>query len=131
MLFAHSEKGSAGVLLNKNATDAEGDGLPQAPWGWETRLGGDVGLDSLLGLYEGDDGVCWGEGERVKQMVEQGALNREQVKGFYSRYCGWGEGQLEREIERGVWTVAAAGKDWVLADQKGMWESIQQELGKE
>lgn len=42
-------------------------------------------------------------------------------------YAGWSGGQLEREIERGYWTIADANQQLVFGDsKKDLWERVVQ-----
>lgn len=104
------------------------------PWG-TVQLGGDVGLGTLFTVYptpgggEGViEGVTVGGLQEVIEMVERKRLEKRDVR-FYSRYCGWGPAQLERELARGVWYLAAASKEFVLGDGEGLYERIIAELG--
>lgn len=74
------------------------------------------------------EGVTVGGLQEVVEMVESERLDKRDVK-FYSRYCGWGPAQLESEIERGVWYLAAASKEFVLGDGEGLYEQITSKLG--
>lgn len=72
-------------------------------------MGGDVGLrtlhlihnvKTLKGSIEILDGVFLGGFDHVKEAVANGECKSSDIK-WYARYCGWGPGQLQNEIELG------------------------------
>ena len=48
-----------------------------------------------------------------------------------SGHAGWGEGQLEAEMEAGGWLTTRATKDDVFADAESLWKSVTQRIGLE
>ncbi|KAK4530815.1 hypothetical protein CCYA_CCYA05G1672 [Cyanidiococcus yangmingshanensis] len=101
-------------------------------------LGGPVGLDSLLVLHdesvlamngdplrssaEGNDcayeivpgGVYCGGLGRLTELAQNGLLTRPERIHFFCGYCGWEPGQLQAEIDQGVWYVASASAELIL-----------------
>ncbi len=44
---------------------------------------------------------------------------------FYAGYAGWAPGQLEGEIERGVWNLLPGDPRWIFDDDPaGTWERL-------
>jgi putative transcriptional regulator len=129
-LFDHSEQGSAGLILNRRTEYKLGTIAGSAPFLPEFAeaplfLGGDVGKSSLHLLHaDAPDalptgrrvvrGVAMGGFDGAAEAVRTGALRTEDFR-FFTRYCGWAPGQLADECAAGVWFLAAASADVVLA----------------
>jgi putative transcriptional regulator len=43
---------------------------------------------------------------------------------FFSGYSGWGEQQLEGELEAGGWLVTSATAELVFGDSEELWDKI-------
>ena len=104
-LFEHSDKGSAGVILNR-PTDKKMDLLLRgvgslAMFGDQPLyMGGDVGeaavtvvhgYPQLAGSREIVPGVAMGGVEAAAAAVGAGAASASDFR-FFSKYCGWGPG---------------------------------------
>lgn len=55
---------------------------------------------------------------------------------WYCRYAGWAPGQLQAEIDKGVWFTAAASKDMILhpcclINGQQHWHTVMQRMGGE
>ncbi|CAN0360550.1 unnamed protein product [Ascophyllum nodosum] len=102
----------------------EGDTLPlfrENP----LYLGGDVGEgnvqiihpfgpDRLANAMEIIPGVCIGGSvEEANRMVATGGAKKDDFR-FFLHLCGWAPGQLESEIERGVWFPAATSANVIM-----------------
>ncbi|PRW32622.1 hypothetical protein C2E21_8337 [Chlorella sorokiniana] len=124
LIFAHDEKGSAGIILNRPTEYKVGDlGAGAASLQPELSpctlyLGGDVGQESVhllhgvRGLQQSAEvipGVFLGGFEGAKQGLAEGRYKPEQFK-VLTRYAGWGPGQLAAECRRGVWLSVSANK---------------------
>ena len=158
LLFSHGADGSAGVILNKRtqhvmAEFKDSSTLPEAYDACHLYLGGDVGPEVLHIVHsvEGLDnttcvvpGVYMGGVDGVGRALEEGRAGIADVK-LLTRYAGWGPGQLEEEVRRGVWIVAAASRD-VIMGRRGVadgmhadevvqgdeaWHSVLQAMGGE
>jgi putative transcriptional regulator len=158
LLFGHGADGSAGVIINKQTQHVmvefkDSSTLPDAYDACPLYLGGDVGPEVLhiVHTVEGVDnttsvvpGVYMGGVDGVGRALEEGRAGIADVK-LLTRYAGWGPGQLEEEVRRGVWIVAAASRDVIMGRLKtadGMesdevvhgddaWHSILQAMGGE
>ena len=49
---------------------------------------------------------------------------------LYSGYSGWGEGQLEGELEAGGWLLTPATKDHVFSEDDDLWRTVADEIGQ-
>lgn len=149
LLFSHGPDGSAGVILNKPTQHTMGhfketSTLDDVFDACRLYLGGDVGADvvNLLhgfsGLMDSTEvlpGVYMGGLKGIEAGLKGGAVAPSDVK-FLTRYAGWGPAQLQEEVNRGVWIVAAASKEIILADieaGKGdvAWHQVLQSMGGE
>lgn len=149
LIWAHDDTGSAGVILNRPTQHHVGsvDGaeilqpeLSSCP----LYLGGDVGAHTLHLLHgnsgfrdsiEVIPGVHLGGFEGAKVAVSSGAQSPDDFK-VLTRYCGWGPGQLEDEVKRGVWFAAAASRSVVLQQASlgrggELWHAVMQLMGGE
>ena len=127
LLFGHGVEGSAGVIVNKQTQHVMGEfrdasTLPESYDACPLYLGGDVGPEvlHLVHVVEGVEkttcivpGVYMGGVEGVGEALAEGRASRDDVK-LLTRYAGWGPGQLEEEVRRGVWIVAAASREVIM-----------------
>ena len=65
-------------------------------------------------------------------QVSQGLARPDEFK-FFTRYAGWGPGQLENECAQGVWYPVAASHDVVLSptalEGVTMWHTVLEKMG--
>ena len=129
-LFEHSAEGSAGLILNRPTEHKLGSIAGAAPFLPEFKdaplfLGGDVGKSSLHLLHADNPtalptgrtvvrGVGIGGVDGARDAVRAGAMRASDFR-FFTRYAGWGPGQLADECASGVWFLAAASAEVVLA----------------
>jgi putative transcriptional regulator len=129
-LFESSPDGAVGIILNRRTERKLGEIRGAEPFTPEFAsaplyLGGDVGAASMHLLHRDNPealpsgktvvrGVAMGGFRDAVAAVRSGAMRAQDFR-FFSRYCGWGPGQLESEVAAGVWFVAAASADLVLA----------------
>jgi putative transcriptional regulator len=98
-------------------------------------LGGPVGTEGISALVRLDAGSLDGELrvlEDVFYVTDPGALARSLRQALPDRrvrifagYSGWAPGQLEGEIARGSWVVAAGRVDALFSDEpESLWEEV-------
>ena len=127
LLLDHDATGSYGIVLNKPSNFKIGDlNLTVSLDEFADCLlyvGGDVGDGALqvlhsqpgiLGSVEVIKGLFAGGIEGARQLVKKGAAQPKDFN-FYTRYAGWGPGQLESEVKAGVWYVAASSPSFILS----------------
>lgn len=142
-LFDHSKEGSAGIILNRKtsytmgavSTEARDAGFADCP----LYLGGDVGKDTIHMLHphvgvEGSAevvrGVRMGGFEGASAAVAEGTPATDFR--WFVRYCGWGPGQLEKEVGLNVWILAAASPEVILGETEGnKWAEVLSLLGED
>ncbi|MES2514345.1 MAG: YqgE/AlgH family protein [Bacteroidota bacterium] len=110
----HNNEGSLGFIANKSHGMLLRDIFPHLKNAhFPLFEGGPVSPNQLfythtLGLKLSDsqhivDDVYWGGNFfDLSKMIENGEVNHDQVR-FYIGYSGWGEGQLDQEIENDMW----------------------------
>ena len=139
LILDHDDDGALGVILNRRTDIDVDEVLP----GWSSTVtapggvyeGGPVATDSalavgLLAVDPDDEPLGWRRmfgrvgliDLDAPSTVVQGALAGMRI---YAGYAGWGEGQLESEIEEGSWFVFAATEaDIVHANPATLWRDV-------
>lgn len=148
LIFHHNPQGSAGLILNRpteyQLSDVAASGIGTEFGPCRLYLGGDVGpssahiLHGMPGIQDSIQvlpGLYLGGFEGVKEALSRGMVTPEELK-VLTRYCGWGPGQLESEISRGVWYVAATSKHVPLqptlaGSGETLWHATMQLMGGE
>ncbi|MGQ0521019.1 MAG: YqgE/AlgH family protein [Actinomycetota bacterium] len=137
LVLEHSAEGAVGLVLNRPSETAVGEPLPE--WDDVTAspavifVGGPVSQSAVIGLARGRDPAStevWrpvvagvgivdlaGSPEEVAAAVEDLRL--------FAGYAGWGDGQLEEEIDAGAWWVVdAAPADVLGARPERLWSAV-------
>jgi len=144
-IVQHDEAGSMGIILNRPTQYTMSQVTEKAgPFGDNpVYFGGDVG-DGAVSIVHGNadvkdsleirPGLYLGGMESAAQLVEDGQGDAQEFK-FFARYAGWGPGQLQSEVERGVWYCAAAARELVLKPviqlPKPLWREVLELMGGE
>jgi putative transcriptional regulator len=137
LVLEHNDEGAVGVVLNR-PTDMElADPLP----GWH-RLAAEPAVVFMGGPVSPTAAICLGRGWRDAEATGYeplfGAigtvdltLDPDQVTSalqairVFVGYAGWGEGQLEGEIEAGAWFVVDAHPDDALSSEPDeLWRTV-------
>ena len=138
-------EGTFGLVLSRVSDLTLGDVL-ELPLGdispaalLPLHLGGPVQPNTLHYLHQRADlpdathlgqGTYWGgDFEVLLGLLQAGEIEGPEIR-LYAGYSGWGEGQLEHEIEQKVWILhpPAAGKVFTLATDD-FWQAILREKG--
>jgi putative transcriptional regulator len=113
-LCEHNKEGSLGFMINKSHGLLLKDIFPHLKNGiFPLYEGGPVSPNQLfythtLGTKLSDsqhivDDIYWGGNFfELSQMIEKGEVSSEQIR-FYIGYSGWGEEQLDAELENNMW----------------------------
>jgi putative transcriptional regulator len=137
LMLEHGEEGALGVVLNRPSTLDVHDAIPD--WGRFAGtpevvfVGGPVGQGAVIGLSRCSTEPPDGTWQRVLGAVgvldlstdadEVGAVV-DSVRVF-TGYAGWGEGQLEGELDEGAWFVVDAEEgDAMSQDPDGLWRAV-------
>ena len=113
-MLSCDDEGSLGLMLNQRAS-LDVSELPD----WvasadDILIGGPVSPNGLIGLCGSDPSVSGAELVAGLTLMDLDDLEAECEEGsdglptswrLFAGYCGWGEGQLAAELERGDWTV--------------------------
>ena len=130
-LADHTEEGALGFILNRPVDKTLGDvaggpGMTEALLRVPLAFGGPVQPQQLalvVYLREQDQWRCrWG---MPVSKVESYVADAEARVRAYMGYAGWGEGQLERELEELAWRVVAPEEALLdLRLVRGMWSLL-------
>mmetsp|Transcript_35714 Transcript_35714/g.47117 ORF Transcript_35714/g.47117 Transcript_35714/m.47117 type:complete len:277 (-) Transcript_35714:272-1102(-) len=154
LIVEHDEEtGTVGLILNRPTKYLMGEMVNDAhlralPGFEKSRLffGGDVGINTRMDgilcvesinlIHEKEyseatqimEGLYYGGLKEALNDVQSGNAQPEEFK-FFTKYCGWSPGQLDDEIENGIWVVVATDTKTIL-DQtcgslpKDLWREI-------
>jgi len=140
-LCEHQPEGSFGFVLNKLfgqtidelITGLEGYPIP-------VYCGGPVQLDTIHFLHQYPDlipdsvkvneDVYWGGNfETVTAMIKTGTIDLKKIK-FFIGYSGWGNEQLNTELEEKSWLTVTATRNLIFNTQHtDVWKKSLQHLG--
>lgn len=143
LLCEHQTEGSFGFVLNRLLDDT----LDQLVPGFEGMVfpvfdGGPVQKDSLHFLHRLPDAipggqeivkdVYWGgDFDAIPDLAKAGLLNASNIR-FFIGYSGWGEGQLQTEMEEKTWLTVAANRKLVFhQNHLEIWKDSLRLLGGE
>jgi putative transcriptional regulator len=139
-MIRHNEQGALGVVLNRPLgvplDERLGDVLGWVPkretmlyWGGPCE-GALVALHDHMDLAEIPCGVGLYAASSPEALSE--LCEREHGKlRLYFGYSGWGEHQLERELEVGGWLLLPGSADDVFGDTDELWRSCVARVGRE
>jgi putative transcriptional regulator len=142
LLADHQLIGSLGFVLNQPSEYILKDLVPDL-WQADFRvfIGGPVEVDTIHFIHRCYDklnsgeeiskGIYWGGNfEALKVLINGNAINAQEVK-FFLGYSGWGEGQLQHEIEENTWIVSDKVHDDTIfsESEKQVWRDVIVDLG--
>lgn len=142
LICEHGTDGSFGFVLNKPSLIEGGDVL-EGFEGFDSTLylGGPVQQDTLHFIHrqvpELEEGVDIGEGlqwggnfEQLMLLIKSGAVDLKQFK-FFLGYSGWGEEQLEEELEQNSWIIykSATAADIFDTQPDVLWRECLKKMG--
>jgi putative transcriptional regulator len=135
LVGVHSDEGAMGVVLNRPSAVTVGEAVPQLEPAIDLAelvyIGGPVQPSSIVFLAEFLDPASAGllvlgrigfpSADAELQELEQ-ATARSRV---FAGYAGWGEGQLDAELEQGDWILDAAQPQDVFSDDpEELWSRV-------
>ncbi len=118
LLVTHNEEGSMGLVMNRefhyhvtlNQLVPEFDPVPGIP----VFKGGPIGRDTIFFLHTintldgalkiGKELYLNGDFEKLKEYILDGNPVEGHIR-FFAGYAGWGNGQLQKEIQDDCWMV--------------------------
>ena len=140
-LCEHKDEGSFGFVLNRKLEYVIGDlitGLDGCDF--PVFYGGPVQQNTIHflhrcpGLITGGekiiDEVYWGgEFEEVVALLQKGKLSQNDIRLFIG-YSGWGEGQLQEELNEKTWLTTHSSEQLVFpGDAASIWKNALKQLG--
>ncbi len=142
LLGMHTEEGAMGVVLNRPSAVTVGEAVPQLEQVVSEQepvyVGGPVQPNSIVFLAEFLDPTPAGllvfgrigfpaPDAGIDELTEATARRR-----VFAGYAGWGEGQLDAEIDQGDWIAQAALPEDVFTDlPEGLWSRVLTRKGGE
>ena len=135
LIGVHSEEGAMGVVLNRPSTSTVGEAVPQLEELLDGEepvfVGGPVQPTSIVMLAEFLDPAAAGllvlgrigfpaPDASLEELAD--ATSRRRV---FAGYAGWGEGQLDAEVEPGDWIAQDALPEDVFSEEpEQLWSSV-------
>lgn len=139
LVCEHEERGAMGLILNRRAGLVLGEALSDLPGalGRSDPLwrGGPVEPETVFILHDSSaiggnevlPGVFLsGDVDVLQALLSNGESHRFRL---YAGYSGWGEGQLDDELERKGWVVAEATSDDVFSGGDATWGEVLRRMG--
>jgi len=141
LITDHNEEGSVGFILNRPLNNSVNmyvsELLPQFP----VYEGGPVETQNLYYLHKRPDliqnsepishGLYWsGEYEDVRNALNNNLIGQNEIR-FYLGYSGWGENQLQSEIEDNAWIAVKDDVDIFQEWNNNLWKLQMKKLGGE
>lgn len=141
LLVDHTEKGSMGLIINKELPLLVNDVIKEFKYADDIPLfkGGPMANDTLFYLHSlhhipdalpVSDGLYLnGDFNAIKKYILQGNPVKGKIR-FFLGYSGWEEKQLAQEIEENTWIIGQEEATYLL-DEKGgtMWKKSLEKLG--
>jgi len=135
LIGVHSEEGAMGVVLNRPSEVTVSEAVPQLQQAVQERepvyVGGPVQPSSIVFLAEFLDPSPAGllvlgrigfpaPDAGIDELTEATARRR-----VFAGYAGWGEGQLDAELDQGDWIAHSAVPDDVFTEVPDeLWSSV-------
>lgn len=135
LVSVHSDEGAMGVVLNRPSAVTVGEAVPQLEQTVAERervyVGGPVQPSSIVFLAEFLDPSPAGllvlgrigfpaPDAGIEELTEATARRR-----VFAGYAGWGEGQLDAEVDQGDWIAHTALPEDVFTDvPEDLWSSV-------
>lgn len=136
LLSSYSEKEVMGFILNKPTDIMVHEVFEEFPeFNALVYIGGPVDQNLLFFLHTlgpkipnsvkvKGDVYFGGDFETVRSLIESGELTAENIR-FFVGYSGWGQGQLEEEIDRESWFIGNFQKKFLFTlKHRLMWPSL-------
>lgn len=116
LLTEHSKISTVGFILNRPLKYVLNDLIPEIDCNFTIYQGGPVEQDNLYFIHriphllkdsiEVANGIYWGGNfEELKQLLNKKIIEPTDIR-FFLGYSGWGENQLEDELETQSWFVS-------------------------
>lgn len=140
VLVEHNDKGTVGFVLNSLVDINLQELMPDFPdFPAMVSVGGPVDPNTIHFIHTvGDlipesvqilDGLYWGgDFDTMKDLVVRKVISTSQIR-FFLGYSGWGEGQLDDELEENSWIVAELDLVQIMAGGNDLWNRAVKQMG--
>ena len=140
VLEHHEDRGAAGIVLNKPSEVLLEDVYPELD---ESEFSRESELVNIGGPCDGpvvalhacsectEVPVLPGVAMAVKQDNLCRLMQSDSSMRLFSGYSGWAPGQLETEIESGVWYATEASSSLIFEDLTDLWQRACDQYGNE
>ena len=140
VLEHHEHRGAAGIVLNKPSEVSLEEVYPELD---ESEFSRENELVNIGGPCDGpvvalhtcaectEVPVLPGVAMAVKQDNLCRLMQSDSSMRLFSGYSGWAPGQLETEIESGVWYSTEASSSLIFGDSTDLWEQACAQYGNE
>ena len=145
ILLTHNDNdGAVGFILNKPLENTLEEFIPEIEQAFTIFNGGPVEQDNLYFIHnvphlipdsvEVVDGIYWGGSfEVIVNLINSKHVTSNNIK-FFLGYSGWGESQLEAEIQLNTWIVdtETVAENIILTQKDAQfWQEKMKDLGGE
>lgn len=141
LLCEHDEAGDFGMVLNKKRKEHVGEYIEFLEHcRFNIYDGGPVQRDHVHFLHRRPDiipdgrhlidGIYWGgDFGEVCNKINDGLISEHEIR-FYIGYSGWGENQLDEEMQEKSWLITPASTDIVFERNTSLiWKNAVKKLG--
>jgi putative transcriptional regulator len=139
LIGEHNEEGAIGVVLNRPSGTTVGEAAavlsPLAGEEADVFVGGPVQPEAAVVLAEFEDPALAGLlafgsiGFLIGDVPAEAATGIRRAR-IFAGYAGWGEGQLEQELEEESWIPEPARPEDVFTqDPEGLWSAVLRRKG--
>ncbi|MES2875080.1 MAG: YqgE/AlgH family protein [Bacteroidota bacterium] len=141
LLTEIEEQGALGFILNQRSDFLVRDLITDSNCNLPVFIGGPVANDTLHFVHscydklnsgiEIMDGIYWGGNfEALQVLLNTNQIDKSEIK-FFVGYSGWGEEQLEAELDQNSWLVANSFNSEVIfvEDEENLWREVVIGLG--
>ncbi|WP_423147218.1 YqgE/AlgH family protein [Rubrolithibacter danxiaensis] len=142
LLTEHNEQGTIGYVLNHRSDYILKDVVSDfGEAEFTVYIGGPVANDTLHFIHrcydrmnsgtEISNGIYWGGNfETLKLLIENRMVTEDEIK-FFVGYSGWGDSQLQDELEQNSWLVTNTfNTSYVFVnDDENLWKDVVLGLG--
>ncbi len=139
LIVDHNEHGSIGFILNKPLNQQLNSFVSELEADFMVYEGGPVEIQNMYYLHKrpdliGDsefiaDNLYWsGNYEDVRNSINNGLISKEEIR-FYLGYSGWGENQLQSEVDENAWVIIDNEIDIFKSWNNNLWKEQMRNLG--
>tara|TARA_B110000503_G_scaffold87510_1_gene132917 strand:- start:702 stop:1259 length:558 start_codon:yes stop_codon:yes gene_type:complete len=134
LITEYTNHNTVGFILNRPLEYTLQDLLPEIESDFIIYEGGPVDQDNLYFVHkvpdlipesiEVDKGIFWGGNfESLKNLLTNGSLKETDIR-FFLGYSGWGENQLEDELNSNSWFISENDiKNIFSKDDESLWKN--------